>query len=169
MENKDEILKQLNSEDPEIFAQATEKIKSEGDLTIVPLLFDLLSTGKDHYFTTEIVNLLADIKNRGFVPLLMERIKNTFQPEVKSVFLRISWESSLDFTEYAEDLINILLKDEFIVALEAATTLENLDHLKKDRKTSMLSQLKQAQTTDEKQFLIDNIIHAWEEETEKEE
>ena len=68
MENKEELLKQLNSDNPELFAEAAEKIKNEGDLSIVPALFDLLASGKEHHTTTEIVNLLADIKTADSFP-----------------------------------------------------------------------------------------------------
>lgn len=161
MENKEEILNLLNSENPEISADAIEKIKQEGDLTIVPALFDLLASGNNHRTTTEIVNLLADIKNSGFGPLLIQRIKNTRQPAVKSVLLRICWESSLDFSAYAGDFMKILQEDDFIVALEAATALENMDHIAPEKKAVFLSQLKQMCTTNEKQFLIDNILASW--------
>lgn len=167
MENKEEILKQLNSENSELFAEATEKIKNEGDLTVIPALFDLLAANKGHHTTTGIINLLADIKNSGFVPLLIDRIKTTPLPANKSILLRICWESSLDFSTYAEDFINILKQDDFIVALEAATVLENMEHIEHNRKTLLLSQLKQIRTTDEKQFLIDNILNAWNREEEQ--
>lgn len=169
MENKEDILKKLNSEDPEIWAEATGKIKSEGDLTIIPDLLDLLTTEKNHLLTKEIINVLADIKDSGFIPLLMNRIKSVSQPIAKSLLLRVTWESSLDFSEYAEDFVKMLLEDDFIVALEAGTTLENLEYLDKKRKTSLLSQLKQAQTTDEKQFLIGDILNTWDQESETEE
>ncbi len=169
MENKEELLKQLNSDNPELFAEAAEKIKNEGDLSIVPALFDLLASGKEHHTTTEIVNLLADIKNSGFVPLLTERIKATSQPAAKSILLRICWESSLDFSAYAEDFINMLRQDDFTVALEAATALENMEHIPHNRKITLLSQLKQICTTNEKQFLIDNILNAWSQEEEEQE
>lgn len=161
MENKEEILKQLKSENPELSAEAVEKIKNEGDLTLIPPLFDLLAASSEHRTTTEIVNLLADIKDSGFVPLLMDRIKAAAQPDDKSVLLRICWESSLDFSAYAEDFINILKQDDFVAALEAATVLENMDHIEPSRKNALLARLKQIRTTDEKQFLIENILNAW--------
>ncbi len=169
MENKEEILSRLNSENPELSAEAVEKIKNEGDLTLIPSLFDLLAASSERRTTTEIVNLLADIKDSGFASLLMERIKATTQPTAKSVLLRICWESSLDFSAYAEDFINILKQDDFTVALEAATALENMEHIEHSRKTSLLSRLQQIRTTDEKQFLIDNILNAWSTEEEHEE
>lgn len=169
MENKEEILSRLNSENPELSAEAVEKIKNEGDLTLIPSLFDLLAASSERRTTTGIVNLLADIKDSGFASLLMERIKATAQPAVKSVLLRICWESSLDFSAYAEDFINILKQDDFTVALEAATALENMEHIEHSRKTSLLSRLQQIRTTDEKQFLIDNILNAWSTEEEHEE
>lgn len=159
MENKEEILKHLCSEDPDLLREATENIRTEGDISIIPALFDLLASGKDHHTTTEIINLLADIKDNSFKTVLMDRIKSTSQPALKSLLLRLCWESSLDFSEYASDFTDILLNDEFIVAMEAATTIENLQHLSSETQTQLLQQLKQAPATDEKQFLIDNLIY----------
>lgn len=159
--NEEEILRLLKSENPEISAEAVEKIKHEGDLSIVPALFDFLMSGKDHHAVKGIINLLADIKNDGFVPLLLHRIKSTSRPAAKSVLLRICWESSLDFSAYAEDFLKILKEEDFIAALEAATVLENMEHLEQGKKAAILAQLKQIRATDEKQFLIDNIFAAW--------
>ncbi|WP_251622442.1 hypothetical protein [Odoribacter lunatus] len=161
MENNEEILKQLNSENPEIRKEVTEKIKNEGDLSIIPSLLDYLSSINDHHDITTIVNLLADIKDNGFISLLMNRIKNTQQPACKSLFLRICWESSLDFSDYAEEFVKILKDDDFIVALEAATILENLNHINQEKKTQLLKEIKTIDTTDEKQFLVDNILATW--------
>lgn len=163
MENKEDILKKINSEDTAIRQEAIEAIHKEGDLTIVPDLFNLLLSGKNHRETTELINLLADIKENAFKELLITQIRTTRDATAKSLLLRICWESSLDYAEYAELFTDILLQDDFIAALEAATILENLTHWDTAQKQQTQQKLRTAKTSDEKQFLIDNVLSTLEE------
>ena len=54
MENKQDILKQLSSNDMDIVRGAIEQIKQEGDISIVPELLDILLQSQD---TNIITNL----------------------------------------------------------------------------------------------------------------
>ena len=56
MENKQDILKQLSSNDMDIVRWAIEQIKQEGDISIVPELLDILLQSQD---TNIITNLTA--------------------------------------------------------------------------------------------------------------
>ena len=47
MENKQDILKQLSSNDMDIVRGAIEQIKQEGDISIVPELLDILLQSQD--------------------------------------------------------------------------------------------------------------------------
>lgn len=163
MENKEDILKKINSDDIAIRQEAIETIQKEGDLTIVSDLFNLLLSGKNHRETTELINLLADIKENAFKELVINRIRTTHDTTAKSLLLRICWESSLDYSEYAGFFTDILLQDDFIAALEAATVLENLNHWDDAQKQQTQQKLRTAKTSDEKQFLIDNVLNKLEE------
>ena len=56
MENKQDILKQLSSNDMDIVRGAIEQIKQEGDISIVPELLDIMLQSQD---TNIITNLTA--------------------------------------------------------------------------------------------------------------
>lgn len=161
MENKEEILKKLTSGETEMQQEAIETIKAEGDLSLVPSLFDLLISGKDHRTTTELVSLLADIKDNAFRQILIDRIKNTTEATPKSLLLRICWESALDFSPYIDFFTELLLQENFIVALEASTVLENMQHIEASDRKRVLQLLKQGSRSDEKQFLIDNVSNTF--------
>lgn len=161
MENKDNILKKLCSTDPDSRKEAVEIIKTEGDQSLIPALLDLLSTGQDHRVTTELVSLLADIKDNHFKKILIDRIVTTSDPLPKSLLLRICWESALDFSDSAEMFARMILTDDFIVALEAATILENMSQPSPETREAIAHILQNAHTGEEKQFLIDNVLHAF--------
>ena len=160
MENKDDILKKLSSEDPDARKEAIEIIKTAGDISIIPALLDLLSLGQDHTTTTEVVSLLADIKDNHFKKILIDRIGTTPDPFPKSLLLRICWESALDFSDSAEMFARMILSEDFIVALEAATILENMSQPATATRKAIVHILQNAHTGEEKQFLIDNVLHA---------
>ncbi len=160
MENKDDILKKLSSEDPDARKEAIEIIKTAGDISIIPALLDLLSLGQDHTTTTEVVSLLADIKDNHFKKILIDRIETTPDPFPKSLLLRICWESALDFSDSAEMFARMILSEDFIVALEAATILENMSQSATATRKAIVHILQNAHTGEEKQFLIDNVLHA---------
>lgn len=74
MENKQDILKKLGSSDIDLVSEAIEQIKTEGDLSIVPELLDILLQCKEPVIITHITSLLSDIKDSGFKTILMEKL-----------------------------------------------------------------------------------------------
>ena len=77
MENKEDILKKLGSEEIQLRQEALAAVKNEGDITIVPALLDILTTAKDHKTTEELVNLLADIKDNALPQIVIDRNRTT--------------------------------------------------------------------------------------------
>lgn len=169
MEHKEDILKKINSEDPDLQQEGLEEIKNNGDLSVVPELLDLVISDKNHDVTFAVVSLLADIKATDFKELLITRLKNTTDAFPKSLLLRICWESSLDYSEYAPLFARMVVEEEFIVALEAATILENMHKPGKEGKENILREFEKAGNSDERQFLIENIRNTWDTETPEEE
>ena len=145
MENKEDILKKLGSEEIQLRQEALAAVKNEGDITIVPALLDILTTAKDHKTTEELVNLLADIKDTETIP--------------KSRLLRLCWESALDFSPYIVLFAELTLQEDFIVALEASTAIENIHRIDEEKRTAAIRILKQGSPSEEKQFLIDKALH----------
>ena len=160
MDHKDEILKKLVEEAPELQQEAVKEIKENGDLTLVPDLFNLLESGTDHRTTTLLINLLSDIKENAFKELLIGRIRSTSNPSLKSLFVRIAWESALDYSEYADLFARLMIEEEFIVGLEACSVLEGMHKITPSQRQEILQLLKNTRTGEEKQYLIDIVLNA---------
>ncbi len=156
MENTDDILKKINSNNPELLAEAVKDIKENGDLNIAETLLSTLSTFCESHTQNTIINLLADIKDNNFRPLLIKKIQSASDSSLKSALLRIVWESALDYSPYLEVLIHILRNDEFAAAFEASTAIENMVCNLTAQQRHTLCQMME-QFPPEKEFLIENI------------
>ncbi|GHV62805.1 hypothetical protein FACS1894195_4990 [Bacteroidia bacterium] len=128
MENKDLLLQQVVSDDFIVQAHAFEILEKEGDISIVPDLLDIVCQNKGVRVIL-LTRFLADIKDTSFRGILIERIKKETSPKVKALLLQIVWASSLDFSEYADLFAHLLVEDDLIVGLEAATIIENLPRI----------------------------------------
>lgn len=161
MENKDELLKKINTHDPEMVAEAIKEMKENGDSTIIVPLLDILSSQPDTHTVSEIVGLLADVKENSFRDILLERIRQEKNPHVKATLLRIAWESSLDYSNHLDLFTDIILNDEFVAAFEASTLIENFVHNLTAEQHHRLHVFFE-QIPADKQFLIENIIEEME-------
>lgn len=165
MENQNELLKKIGSNDPEAVLEAIREIKENGDHSIIVPLLDILSSQPDTLVVSGIVGLLADIRESSFRDILLERIRQEKNPHVKATWLRIAWESSLDYSGELDLFTDILLNDDFVAAFEASTLIENfIPHLTEDQ----LHRLRDffGQVPEDKQFLVENIIEEMEHEAE---
>lgn len=156
MENKEDILKRLVSEDAALQLEAVNEMKAARDMSVVPELLNLLSPEKGHQTITALINLLADIKENSFREILIARIRATPDSATRALLLRICWESSLDYSDYAGLFADILINDDFTTALEAATVIEETFHNLTDEQRESLHRSLQSLPA-EKQFLIENL------------
>lgn len=164
MENKQYIIKKLNSNDVALVKEAIEEIKREGDLTIVPDLLELLLHCPDTKIITPLTTLLSDIKDSNFKQILIDKLVSATSDATKSNLLRICWESAIDFSEHLELFVDILIKDDFISALEASTVIENLScNMNHDRIRQAINRLNQISPADDKAFLIGDTLNHLEE------
>lgn len=116
----------LLSEDKEIIRMAAETIKNEGDIKIVPVLFELLQQPDiSHSTEAAIADILADIRDTEFKELLHSAIiEADGNAEYQAKLVRICWESPMNFSNILPLLCEITSKGEFIVAMEASTAIE---------------------------------------------
>ena len=101
--------------------------------------------------------LLADIKDNQFKDLLIQKLEQTSEGTLKKELLRIVWESSLDYSSYLDHFLQILQEDDFTVAFEASTVIENLvPHLMPEQRTKLTDILQVF--PEDKKFLAENIL-----------
>lgn len=156
METNNEILKKVQSGNPELLAEAVKEIKENGDLSIAQALVETLQDMRDSHTMKTIVNLLADIKENAFREIVINQLQTTSQSAVKVELLRMIWESSLDYSQYLPIFLEILQNDEFSIAFEASTVIENAVHNLTEEQQVQLHEFIETFPED-KQFLIENI------------
>ena len=160
MENKQDILKQLASNDMEVVKSAIEQIKQEGDISIAAELLDILQQSLDTAVITNLTALLSDVKDSNFKTILMDKLINATSDTGKANLLRICWESAIDFSEYLDVFVDMLINEDFITELEASTVIENLGGKIPEEK--LLAAIKRLETNkdEDKSFLLeDTILH----------
>lgn len=162
MENKEDLLKKLNSCEPDLLAEAIAEIKKNGDISIVSSLLDILASKPDNYTTAALISLLADIKENDIKEVITRRIKANPDTEQKSLLIRICWESSLDYSDYLDLFADIMLHDDFNVAFEASTAIENMLHnITQEKRCQLIKTLSAFKNPDEKRkFLIDELLNS---------
>ena len=160
MENKQDILKQLADSDMEVVKSAIEQIKQEGDISIASELLDILLRSQDTTVITNITSLLSDVKDSDFKTILMDKLINTTSESGKANLLRICWESAIDFSEYLDVFVDMLLNEDFITALEASTVIENLGGKIPEEKIHIAIKRLQTNSDENKNFLLeDTLLH----------
>lgn len=163
MENKQDILKRLASPEVETVAGAIEEIKENGDLSIVPELLEILLHKEEPAIITPLTSLLSDVKDSGFKTLLVEKLINAPSGSNKSNLLRVCWESAIDFSEYLEVFVDLLIHEDFITALEASTVIENLNGNIADEKITSAIKRIRSECKNDKVFLAEDAINYLEE------
>ena len=90
----------------------------------------------------------------------MDKLINATSDTGKANLLRICWESAIDFSEYLDVFVDMLINEDFITALEASTVIENLGGKIPEEK--LLAAIKRLETNkdEDKSFLLeDTILH----------
>lgn len=158
MENKEEILKKINSGDPILIAEAVTEIKENGNPSIICSLLDMLDKQKDCHIITQIVNLLSDIKENACREIFIERLQATADGAQKALLLRIMWESALDYSAHLDIFLTILAQDDFTAAFEASTVIENMIcNLDSAQRAQLKTTISSEAFAGDKKFLVENI------------
>lgn len=166
MENQNEILKKINSGEQELLQEAIKEIKENGDLSMAEILMDSLTEAGENQHL--LISLLSDIKATDFRELLIKKLNEATDPIQKAHFIRIAWESSLDYSAYWELFLEHLINGEFIVSLEASTALENMFHqLTLSQRAELKKQITVNPLDEKKKFLAENIFSATDTEEEE--
>lgn len=159
MENNTDILRKIQSGDPQLLDAAIREIQENGDLSMAEALLQTLEQPLDFHLTNTIVNLLADIKDNQFSEIVIQKLQTTASPHQKSLLIRIAWESALNYSRHMAVFTGLLKDEDFSVALEASTALENMiPQLNETQKASLSRLLTEMTLPHDKNFLTGNIL-----------
>lgn len=93
----------------------------EGAIGVLALAYD---KSDNTVVKEQIVNFLNDIKEPELRVEVISEIKRDFKPATIGMLVSSCWQSGLDYSPYAADLVKIFIKYDYAVAIECFTVME---------------------------------------------
>lgn len=122
-----QIISKLQSQNHELVLETIEQLRSSGNLSYLPFLFEILRSSSNTEINSAILKLLADIKHIDIIPQLVTAIQDEKNAEIRKDLVAICWENGLDFCTNLPLFVDLVIDGEFEVAFEAYTVIINME------------------------------------------
>jgi len=157
----EETRKRLFSGSTETTVSAIQSLKETGNKDYLPILFDLLLTKPVSEVEKEILNLLANVKDKEAVPVLIDALQDEKYKSIRKELTSLCWQNGLDFSANMELFIDLIINEEWAIAFEAFTVIENFEHFPPEEihhklKLKIAGALKKV--NEQKQYFLEEIL-----------
>jgi hypothetical protein len=125
----EQIKKNLFSANPGVVISAIEAIQKKGNKLYIPILFDLLNSSPEPEIETEIKNLLGIVKDKETVNSFLRAIEDDKYKTIRKSILTACWQNGLDFSTFLPVFIDLIIHEDWEIAFEAFTVIDNLEYL----------------------------------------
>lgn len=133
----------LKSKDDTIVLKTIGEIRDDGSNELLRDLAKLLCSTKNKEIKESIYNLFCDLKNQSSVEKLITFLNSEELKKAKKTLLSACWQTRLDFSDYLELFIDIVIKDPFEYSFEAFTVIENMESkVTRERKNELIEYTK---------------------------
>jgi hypothetical protein len=121
-----EILSKLKSTDSVIVLETIAKVRVSGSSFLLGEMIELLHDTENPEIKKSLLNLLSELKDKESVNVLIAAIKNEkYSKECKDL-VACCWQNGLIYNEHLPFFIDLVINEEFLVAFEAFTVIENM-------------------------------------------
>lgn len=127
------IIKGLQSENDKYVVEAIKSIRKSTNTGYLPYVLALLETNQPESVIREISSLLNDIRDKESTNYIVEAIKNPKIKKYLHLVVSSCWISDNDFGEHLMTFTDLVLKENYQVAFEALTVIENSLHRVTDK------------------------------------
>ena len=116
----------IKSANPELIDHALEEIKNKGDHTFVTPLIELLHQNLSRELREKIFMLFVDLKNENSVDQLVSDLKIETDLDILERLVAACWQNGLNFSMHLPYFVDLVIDQEFQIAFEAFTVIENM-------------------------------------------
>jgi len=156
-----ELQKRLFSSNTETVVAALQSFKDSGNKANLPLIFDLILSKPAPEIVKEIANLLATVKDKETIPVFIDALQDDKYKSIRKNLATACWQNGLDYSLHMDVFIDLIIQEEWEVAFEAFTVIENFDHFPPEAQYKELK-LKMAQALrnvdEQKQYFLEEIL-----------
>jgi hypothetical protein len=116
----------LKSKNPEIVFQAIEEISETGNSSQFGGLLELLHKTENQDIKKRILKLFSELKSTDTIPLMIDALQNNRSAEELKELLACCWQNGLNYNSYLPLFIDLVINEDFLIAFEAFTVIENM-------------------------------------------
>lgn len=162
MHKVDEKIKNgLFSADTKVVLGAINSIKQKGNKLYLPILFDILNAHPEQEIEKEIKNLLATVKDKDVVTSFVDALGEKKYKPIWKTILTTCWQNGLDFSESTPVFIDLIIQEEWEIAFESFTIIDNLEFLPSQEVIDLsVEKIKKAlpNTNEQKTYFLEEIL-----------
>ncbi len=157
----DVLIKKMFSTEEKLVMQALEDVKQNGNSQYIPSLIELLYLQNSEEIETAIVELLSEIKAKDAPEEFVKALQNQRYSALKEVLLGCCWQNGLDFSPYLNVIADFFLDEDYMVAFEAYTVIQNTEEkISAEDAMAITQKLKNAipLVSDDRKTLITDVL-----------
>ncbi len=124
-----ELEKKLTSKSSAEVIRALEIIKDKGDESILPQLFDLLSSAPEAIIESEIIDILNNLKRKEARSILTNALQNPDYANIRKIITSACWQNGLDFAPYFPVFVDLVINEPWDIGFEALTVIDAMENL----------------------------------------
>lgn len=117
-------IQSLRSSNKNSILDTLKELRSEGNVSVLPELFQVMLVQEDEQVLEEIANLLNDLKDQEAADILAAAIANPEYKNIQHTLLAACWQNGLSYSKYLGIFAEVLISAEYEAAIEAFTVLE---------------------------------------------
>lgn len=151
----------LRSGNLKAIVSTLEEIRTDGTISLLSEVLELMAVNENEEIAKLCNELLCDLKDEDSKYLLVEAIKNNRYHHIKNQLVSACWQNGMDYHENVQLFAQIVLKDDYITAIEAFTVIENsIGQLDEKARDNLVDTLKNGikKTDFQKSVLISELI-----------
>ncbi|MGW8316709.1 MAG: hypothetical protein ACWGNV_13990 [Bacteroidales bacterium] len=138
-----------------------KELRMEGEVAVLPELFDLLLDQEDEQILLDTRNILNDLKDPSAAAILAGAINKKEFEEIRSVLVAACWQNGLSYGEYLEEFVDAALHGDYMTAIEAFTVIEGaigeVEPLRREKAMETIrSQI--SGVDEQKKILLDELV-----------
>jgi hypothetical protein len=155
------VLQDLKSSNEETVLDIVEFLRVEGSCFLIPEVMKVLRENENERVKKAIIRFLTDLKEQDCVPYMIDALRQSKSVEEMQEILSYMWQSRLDYSEYFNYLVDLIIDNNYFTAFEAFTIIENSVHQPSNfDKSITIDRIKKAMKTvgKDKQTLLTELI-----------
>ena len=114
----------LRSNNRSAILDTIKELRSDGDVSILPELFNLLLVQEDEEILAEISTLLNDLKEKEAAGILAKAIANPEYREIQTILVAACWQNGLSYGKHLPVFTDVVISGSYPAAIEAFTVIE---------------------------------------------